>query len=47
MHKFCVNMRSGKQGKIGQRMKKKGLEVEFAALNVGGIASSTGKKTNG
>jgi len=37
-------MRPGKQGKIGKRMKKKGLEIEFATPKVGGIASSIGKR---
>ena len=36
-------MRPGKQGKMGKRMKKKGLEIEFATPKVGGIASSIGK----
>jgi len=37
-------MRPGKQGKMGKRMKKKGLEIEFATPKVGGIASSIGKR---
>jgi len=37
-------MRPGKQGKVGEKTKKKGLEIEFATPKVGGIASSMGKK---
>jgi hypothetical protein len=37
-------MRPGKQGKMGGKMKKKGLEIEFATPKVGGIASSIGKR---
>ncbi len=37
-------MRPGKQGKVGKKSKKKGLEMEFATPKVGGVASSVGKR---
>jgi len=37
-------MRPGKQGKVGKKMKKKGLEMEFATPKVGGVAASVGKR---